>query len=1007
MNPATATMFEPFGSGVPMVVGRTQEQVFLREELSAAIHGHGRLVLLGGEAGIGKTTLARDLGRAAEAFGAYVLTGNCYDLTNTPPYGPWLSLIANYRPPPSFPAPPAAFAGGVLTAVAGRTEQFAEVRQFLAALAGARPAVVILEDLHWADPASVELLRHIAPQTGSLPLFLLVTYRIDELTRRHPFYQQLPALVREADGLRLDLRRLDLAALTALVAAPFALSSHDSRRLVAYLERHSDGNPFFATELLRALREESLLFPSGDGWALAELDRIVMPALLRQVIDGRVARLGDETRQFLAIAAVIGQEIPLDLWAAVAGVGEEELFDVVERAMEAHLLEAERDGRRVRFVHALTREALYEGVAPPRRRLWHRQVAEALAIDAYADPDAVAFHFQEAGDPRAVDWLIRAGERAQRAYAWLTAGERLRAAAEQLAGIAGHERSRGWLLYRTARLERYSNPLRGIGALEEAERLAQLIGDEFLRADARYSRGLLHCYADDYARGLPIFKEGVAMHEARLGDPEEAPGPVELWLADSLPSNRPSDAASDDGDAALRAMGVHYRSGSLPWFVAIAGHMAEVPGAVEHFIARVGAIGSVGGVVRSAVGHALNGLGTAYAGLGRPADARRAFDQARSVYDELDHHGVIAFTLLTELRDVVIPYLTDQPGERRRLAAEAETALQRAGGAFLSGVAPALGSLSLLTIDGQWGAALRIIEEIPPPCNGLLRREITGSLAYIAHCQGDSALARAQIDAILSEGASTPPGSRIHQEGLLLQRIAASICLDEGDLDGARAWLDAHDEWLSWSGSVLGQADGGLLWARRHRIAGDLDGARARAAAAHALAADPRQPLALIAAERLLGELAFDAGEPEEAERHLRASLDLATACAIPFERALTLIPMAELRAHFGAVGESAAFTAEARAICSALAAAPALARIDAQSFDRPGHSAPAQVAGLTPRELDVLQLVAQGLTDAAAAELLFISPRTVSQHLRSIYGKLGVSSRSAATRFALEHGLG
>ena len=155
------------------------------------------------------------------------------------------------------------------------------------------------------------------------------------------------------------------------------------------------------------------------------------------MIDGRVARLGEEMRQPLAMAAVIGQEVPLALWAEVAGLDDEALLTIVEQAVEAHLLDAERDGARVRFVHALTREALYEGVLPPRRRLWHRQVAEALMARRDPDPDAVAYHFQQAGDPRAWEWLVRAGERAQRAYAWLTAAERFAAAADLLGGCPG------------------------------------------------------------------------------------------------------------------------------------------------------------------------------------------------------------------------------------------------------------------------------------------------------------------------------------------------------------------------------------------------------------------------------------------------------------------------------------------------------------------------------------------------------------------------------------------
>ena len=155
---------------------------------------------------------------------------------------------------------------------------------------------------------------------------------------------------------------------------------------------------------------------------------------------------------------MIGQEVPLALWAEVADLDDEALLTIVERAVDAHLLEADPDGRRVRFVHALTREALYAGILPPRRRLWHRRVGEALVAGTRPDPDAVAYHFQAAGDPRAGEWLLAAGDRAQRAYAWLTAAERLRAAAALLEDVEGQERTRGRLACRVAYLEAVLRP---------------------------------------------------------------------------------------------------------------------------------------------------------------------------------------------------------------------------------------------------------------------------------------------------------------------------------------------------------------------------------------------------------------------------------------------------------------------------------------------------------------------------------------------------------------------
>src|SRR4051794_16418630 len=161
----------------PRLVGRTLEQLFLREELAAVLAGRGRLVLLSGDAGIGKTTLARDLASEATLRGAQVLTGACYDLTNTPPYGPWLDLVDACVLDGNLPPSPAAFAGGRLTDVTDQAALFAEVRAFFARLAASGPTLIVLEDLHWADPASLELLRHLAPRLRHWPILLLVTYR--------------------------------------------------------------------------------------------------------------------------------------------------------------------------------------------------------------------------------------------------------------------------------------------------------------------------------------------------------------------------------------------------------------------------------------------------------------------------------------------------------------------------------------------------------------------------------------------------------------------------------------------------------------------------------------------------------------------------------------------------------------------------------------------------------------------------------------------------------------
>jgi DNA-binding CsgD family transcriptional regulator len=998
----------PYLGAVPLLVGRTREQAALREALAAATCGHGQLVLLGGEAGIGKTTLARDLSGEATIRGCHVLAGSCYDLTNTPPYGPWLELFEASRRIPDLPALPAAFAGGRLTSVTDQSALFAEVRQFLAELTADQSALILLEDLHWADPASIDLLRHIGPHLRHWPLQLLVTYRADELSRTHPFSQQLPALIREAEGLRIDLRRLDLDALRALVSGRYRLARPDEDRLITYLERHAEGNPFFTVELLRTLEEEALLRWDEDRWSLDMLDRIFVPSLLRQVIEGRVARLGEETRKLLAIAAVIGQEAPLALWAEVATIDEEALLDVVEQAVEAHLLAAEHDGTRVRFVHALIREALYEGVLPPRRRTWHRRVAEKLMAGANPDPDAVAYHLQQAGDPRAWEWLVKAGDRAQRAYAWLTAVDRFSAAVVLLEGVEEGAGTRGQFLPRLAQLKRFSDPVGAIAVCANAELLAAQTGNAVLAAEARYARGLFLCYSGRLREGLPAMVQGIEAFEALPLDAPKVPDPIWGWWIHAFAGTFSPPTFDDElATARLRNASLDVRRCIPAWFLALAGRSCDAVAAGERFLTVLALGPGATETSRYAAAFADHGLAIAYAASGRPDDAREAWARSRAIFRDHGHQVLVAFSLGNELWDRIYPYEATDPALRRSYAAEAEAALGRARGALAPGLSPRIAWLSCFLIDGRWEEALRILQDLLPPGNSCLRREITAPHGTLARYQGEPENAWTQIRPFFPQGASTEPGNLIHQEGLLLQRLAADLCLDTGDLAEARAWLEAHDAWLAWSGGILGRADGQLAWARYHWAAGEAARAGVAATEALALAETPAQPLVSLAAHRLLGEIETASNNYAAAEDHLNTALDLALACEAPFEQALTLLALAELRLTIGETAQTARLLDDVRAICDPLGATPTLARADDLAA-RLGETRQTGInaAGLTQRELDVLQLLVAGRSNQAIAEALFISRDTARTHVANIFRKFDVRTRAEAVDHAHRRGL-
>jgi ATP/maltotriose-dependent transcriptional regulator MalT len=357
------------------------------------------------------------------------------------------------------------------------------------------------------------------------------------------------------------------------------------------------------------------------------------------------------------------------------------------------------------------------------------------------------------------------------------------------------------------------------------------------------------------------------------------------------------------------------------------------------------------------------------------------------------------------VRMVLLPYHADDPGERWRVISEAEDAFKQAESTWSRGSGQ-LWLAPFLFVEGRW-VELRDLARREP----IWRQENFGSApCLLAQHQGDRTLASALLTAALPSGPDTSPGNLRHYEGLVLLRVAAALALDAGDLPDVRAWLTAHDRWLAWGGVVLGQAEGQLSWAEYYRAAGDLALARDHAERALVCASEPRQPLALLAAHRLLGELATASGSPAEAHAHLTEALALADACAAPYEQALCLLALAELRAATGNRDGAQAMLAEAHAILEPLAARPALARAAALA-ERLATRASASAAAVAPfrlttRETEVLRLLAQGLPNAAIADRLSLSRRTVEQHLRSVYDKLGVDNRAAATRVAVERDL-
>jgi tetratricopeptide (TPR) repeat protein len=654
-----------------VLFGREREQAILRECLRDALDGRANLALIGGEAGIGKTSLIHALAREAAEQGALVLTGACYDFMATPPYGPWLDLFAQYRPEDGLPPLPSVVTDErAVKRVATQDALFGEASDFLVRVATQRPLVLVLEDLHWADAGSLEFLRYLSRQVADVPLLILVTYRDTELDRRHALFQLLPALVRETQATRIYLRPLDASALGSLVRARYALSTADESRLVLYLRQRAEGNPLFVDELLRALEDEAVITATADGHVVADLAKIPVPALVRQVIEGRLARLDERSRSLLAIASVIGQDVSIDVWRAACSASDEDLSAVIQAATDLHLLEESTGLAQLRFTHALIREALYHDVDLAQRRIWHQIVGELLASQPSPEPDAVAYHLREAGHERAADWLAVAGERAQQLYAWRTAAERFEDALPLLGSDASDARARGWLLYRIGLLLIYADPEHGITRLSEAERVARAIDDQHLAAYARADRGLLRCLIGDVRRGLADMREGVAaLDELPRIDPAD---PEHVLDAGAVGAYNPLSVESIQRGALALIGGspeINIRQGVLIFWLAWAGRYAEALALGEPFVRQTA---TAAGAIQDALGDALAGLGHAYAALARPDEALDAFARAREAYGSIDHHFKVGNTAIYELSEALLPYRADHVMEREWLAEQAE-----------------------------------------------------------------------------------------------------------------------------------------------------------------------------------------------------------------------------------------------------------------------------------------------------------------------------------------------
>ncbi|MCX6024073.1 MAG: protein kinase [Chloroflexi bacterium] len=373
------------------LVGRGEELEWLRAQYQAVAAGaDGRLVLISGEPGVGKTRLTQELGLFARLRGGAFLEGH-YLRDSGGPYAPWVEAVRSglrgleRDELAAVVDPYGADLAQILPELTGQLGPFApgprlgpeEQRQrlydgivgVLAALSQRAPLVLLLDDLQWAP--GLTLLAHVARRLPESRVLLVGAFREQEFNEQSGLVREREEMNRARLFAPLALKLLTAEQTAQLVAHAFGLSVGEALGVQVHHVTH--GNAFFVEEVLRGLAESGAVRPGAAGWEAADATRVSIPASLKLAVEGRVERLGDEAREMLAQAAVLGQEFALPVLAAMTRIDEDTLLDHLDRAVRARLLTElrARDEERYAFADDQVQEVLAAGISMARRRRWH------------------------------------------------------------------------------------------------------------------------------------------------------------------------------------------------------------------------------------------------------------------------------------------------------------------------------------------------------------------------------------------------------------------------------------------------------------------------------------------------------------------------------------------------------------------------------------------------------------------------------------------------------------
>jgi len=977
--------------------------------LNRAVAKDAGFALIGGEAGVGKTRLVRELTERAAQAGFLVLTGQCVELgAEGLPLAPLVdalrTLVRTMRPDAlaDVLGPAAAGLARLLPELAPDIEiappggelQKAQLLEHvlgtLTRLSEVRPVMVLIEDLHWADQSTLDLTAFLIRSLRDARVLLALTYRSDELHRRHPLRPLLTNWERLRTVDRIELGRFDraevAAQLTAILGENLAPSVAD-----AVFDR-SGGNAYLVEELAGVVR--------SDG----DLDDL--PPSLLDVLLSRVDALSSGAQKLLRTASVAGRAVPDRLLAEVAGIPEAEFYSTLRETVDNHLLVVDPSGYGYTFRHALTRDAVYEDMLPGERVRLHAAYGEALerdprlASDAAALPATLAYHWYAALDlPRALPATVDAARAALTSYGPAEALRHLERALEIWQRVADAEQRTG--------LDQV-----------EVSRLA---------ADAAYRFGALDRAQSLIADALAQLPES-AKPERRVLLMERSA----IILRDK---GKPSDAASTLARAlALLPPDQETR----PRAVVLAGLAAalmradDMPGAAQAARVAIDAARAVEAVDLEADARITLGVYAytegAEEGLDHLREGLRLALQADNPWTAL--RGYINYSDTLEM--------LGRHAEAAQVAAEGMKLAVRAGvvrtlGSYLIGnrAEPLLRLGEWAEVDQMTAQGLRALPE------GVFAGTLHQIRAELATVRGDYDAARRELREL-----RRTVGETVDAQFTLPGRyLTAMIALAAGDLAAARdsvteglagvfPWMPRYWWPVLWIGMRVEADEATRFRDRREavpaRIAQRCEQIAGVAATMHTPSPPLRAYQALVTAEHARATGADDAGLWAVAVAAWRRAAE-------PHPLSYSLLRLAEVHSSGGNRDAAAEAVQQAYALAERIGAAPiageaaALARrtrlpltadpaepaaVPGDGKPR-GHSAGYSVEpvdelarfGLTDREREVLLLVAAGHSNPEIAKALFISAKTASVHVSNILAKLGVSGRVEAA--AVVHRLG